>query len=164
MFVLPHGDFIDATTRTFDSGNLTSDLPLQGSAHLVMTNAGDFTFTCHAHDSGFDNIHYALSAVLVSTRGIAFTFGRSAGIEGTSAGLPFGTPRRDDTFTQSGSNAAIKDEWAFLNGAKFAGKIAGADQLKAGLEGMLNDVANDVAKQLEDAAAKAIVALVESAV
>jgi hypothetical protein len=56
---------VDAETATFDSGSLTSSLPLGGSVHLVMRKSGDFTFSCHAHDSGFDNINYAVSALLM---------------------------------------------------------------------------------------------------
>jgi hypothetical protein len=56
VFVLPHHDEV----QVFDSGPLTSDLALGGSAHLVITKAGAFTFSTHAHDSGFDNINYSL--------------------------------------------------------------------------------------------------------
>ena len=31
-----------------------------------------FTLSTHVHDSGFDNIDYVISAVLVTTSGIAF--------------------------------------------------------------------------------------------
>jgi hypothetical protein len=55
----------------FDSGPLTSSLPLQGSAHVVFDEKGDFTFTCHAHDSGFDNIDYTVAAVILTQSGIA---------------------------------------------------------------------------------------------
>src|SRR5260370_3488642 len=100
-FVLPH---VDDSVQAFDSGPLTSGLPLGGSAHVVLTRTGAFTFTGHAHDSGFDNVDYTLSAVLMTPSGLAFTFQHQGGVEGTSAGLPFGTPRRDDDFTSSGSN------------------------------------------------------------
>ena len=49
---------VSGDTATFDAGPLTSGLPLGGSAHLVMRRNGDFTFSTHAHDSGFDNIEY----------------------------------------------------------------------------------------------------------
>jgi hypothetical protein len=62
-FVVPH---LDDQTANFDSGPVTSDLPLGGSVHLVMRRNGDFTFTSHVHDSGFDNIDYTISAVLMS--------------------------------------------------------------------------------------------------
>jgi hypothetical protein len=38
--------------RAFDSGPLTTGLPLGRSAHLIMRANGDFSFACHAHDSG----------------------------------------------------------------------------------------------------------------
>jgi hypothetical protein len=59
------------------------------------------------HDSGFDNIDYTISAVLMSASGIAFTFQHSGNVEGTSAGLPFGTPNRNDDFVSSGNNESI---------------------------------------------------------
>jgi len=88
-FVLPH---VDVETAVFDSGPLTSGLPLGGSVHLVMRKNGDFTFSSHAHDSGFDNIDYVVSAALMTPSGIASTFQHSGHVEGTVAGLPFGTP------------------------------------------------------------------------
>jgi hypothetical protein len=108
-FTLPH---IDDETANFDSGSLTSSLPLGGSAHLVVRKNGNFTFSCHAHDSGFDNIDYVVSAVLMTPAGIAFTFQHSGNVEGTVAGLPFGTPDRDDDFITGGFNPAITNEWS----------------------------------------------------
>jgi len=65
----------DDQTVIFDSGPLTSDLPLGGSVHIVLRNNGDFTFSSHAHDSGFDSIHYIISAVLMTPSGmVAFTY------------------------------------------------------------------------------------------
>ena len=55
----------DDETATFDSSSFTSSLPLGGSVHhLVMRKSGDFTFSCHANDSGFDIIDYAESQCL----------------------------------------------------------------------------------------------------
>jgi hypothetical protein len=114
----------------YDSGNLTSNLTLQGSAHVVFDGKGDFTFTCHAHDSGFDNIDYAVAAVILTPDGQAFTFQHLGGVEGTSVGLPFGTPRRDDTYTGSGTNAGIANVWASIPGSSIAARINGQDALK----------------------------------
>jgi hypothetical protein len=149
-----------AETATFDSGPLTSDLPLGGSAHLVMRKNGDFTFSCHAHDSGFDNIDYVVAAVLMTFRGIAFTFQHSGHVEGTIAGLPFGTPNRDDPFITGGINPAIANEFGDIPGAKFDATITGKDTLVAGVEGLLGDLLKQVAAELGRAAAAAVVALV----
>jgi hypothetical protein len=86
-------------TETFDTGQLASDLPLGGSAHVVVLKNGNLTFSCHAHDSGFDNIDYVVSAVLLTTKEMAFTFEHSGSVDGTVAGLPFGKPNRDDDLT-----------------------------------------------------------------
>jgi RNA polymerase subunit RPABC4/transcription elongation factor Spt4 len=102
-----YGMVIDGDTATFDSGPVTSSLPLGGSVHIVMTQAGNFTLSTHAHDSGFDNIDYAIAAVLMSASGIAFTFQHAGHVEGTSAGLPLGTPNRNDDFTTTGTNSVI---------------------------------------------------------
>ena len=85
MFVLPH---LDDEVLTFDSGPITSNLPLGGSAHLVVNRTGTFTFSTHAHDSGFDNIGYSLAAVLMSSQGVAFSFTRQGGVEGRPAARP----------------------------------------------------------------------------
>ncbi|QLL09665.1 hypothetical protein [Mycobacterium vicinigordonae] len=100
VFVLKHD-----SVKTFDAGPLTCGLPLGGSAHLACQSNGAYTLTGHAHDSGFDTIQYAWAAALVTPAGIAFTFAHQGRVEGTSAGLPFGTPRRDDHFTLASTNS-----------------------------------------------------------
>ena len=157
MFVLPH---VDETTVSFDSGPVTSSLPLGGSAHVVMRQNGDFTFSGHAHDSGFNNIDYVLSAVLMTTTGIAFTFQHSGHVEGTSCCLPFGTPNRNNDFVTSGNNPSIKNEWAGMHGAKLGARLDGKDTLLQGLQGVMSDLLKQVASELEKAAASAVVALV----
>ena len=128
-----------------------------------MRRNGDYTFSCHAHDSGFDNIDYVVSAVLMAPSGIAFTFQHSGHVEGTS-GDPFGTPKRSDDFAIGGNNPAISNEFADLPGAKLAASIDGTDTLTHGLQGIVNDTFKKVADQLEQAAAtfavKAVIALV----
>jgi hypothetical protein len=150
----------DAIDPDNGTTQLATDLPLGGSAHLVVNNTGAFTFTVHAHDSGFDNIDYSLAAVLMTKSGLAFTFGHQGGVEGTSAGLPFGTPRRDDNATMTGANPALKDEFDRLDGATFVGKLAGTDALVEGIKGLISDAVNAAAKELGAAAAKAVIALV----
>ena len=144
----------------FDSGPLTSDLALGGSAHVVVRRNGDFTFSCHAHDSGFDNIDYAVAAVLLTTTGIAFTFAHSGGTEGTSAGLPFGTPRRDDDFTDSGNNPSLTTEFDGMVGAVWNASINGRDALAHGIAGALEDLVSQALAAAGKAAAAEVIALV----
>lgn len=92
--------------------------------------------------------------------GIAFTFQHSGNVEGTVAGLPFGTPNRNDDFITGGSNPAITNEWGGISGAKFTASISGKDTLVGGLEGILGDLLKQVAAEFGKAAATAVIALV----
>lgn len=159
----------DGKSVAFNSGPLLSNLPLGGSTQILFESNGDFTFTCFAHDSGFDNIDYVLSAVVVTppplgtpagTSGIAYTFQHLGGVEGTAAGLPFGTPRRDDSFTSGGANSTITNEWAFMPGAVLNASIKGKDATTAGLENELTSLLDSTLQELSKKAADAIIALV----
>ena len=164
-FVLPHSvGFGAPEVMNFDSGavHVPGGLTLQGSAHLVVRRNGEFTFTSHAHNSGFDNINYSLAAVLRAPSGqVAFTFQKQGRVEGTVAGLPFGTPQRNDDFTNTGHNARLAAELASLsNGGKFVVNLNGTDLLLHGITGLIQDTLQDAAKQLAQGAAGAVVALV----
>jgi len=150
----------DPDTQVFDSDPLTSNLPLGGSVHIVMRKDGNFAFTSHAHDSGFDNIDYVVSAVVMMPTGTAFTFQHSGHTEGTSAGLPFGTPNRNDDFVVEGSDPGITAEFDGMPGAKMVAGIDGKDTLVGGLQGILNDLLNEAAQELGKAAEAAVIALV----
>jgi hypothetical protein len=127
----------------------------------VMRKNGDFTFSTHVHDSGFDNINYALGAVLMASNGIAFTFAKSGRVEGTSAGLPFGTPIRDDNSVISGNNPMITRNFdPITSAARFVTKLNGQDLLLGGINQMVQDALTEAAKQLAQAAASAVIALV----
>ena len=138
-------------TETLDT-TVTSDLPLSGSAHVVVRKNGNFTFSCHAHDSGFWNIDYVLSAVLLTTEGIAFTFEHSGSVEGTEAGLPFGTPNRDDDFTRGGHDDRIGVEWGGMNGATLIGRLDGRSTI--------HDILNELSGKLIQAGEGAVISLV----
>ena len=147
MFVLPHTGSPDIAH--FDADHIVSSLPLGGSAHVVVRKSGDFTFTSHVHDSGFSTIRYALSAVLLASNGMAFTFGKQGRVEGTEAGLPFGTPNRNDDFVTSGNNPSLASEFdAIASGAVFVTKLTGQDLLVGGINGFIQDTVVDAAKQL----------------
>jgi hypothetical protein len=159
-YLVPFSGGLAPDTAVFDSGPLTSSLALGGSAHVAVRGNGDFTFSCHAHDSGFDNIDYAIVGVLLTTNDIAFTFAHSGSTEGTSAGLPLGTPRRDDDFTTSGNNPMITTEFGGMNGALWKANLTGRDLLVHGIAGALEDLLAQVVSALGKAAAAAVVALV----
>jgi hypothetical protein len=152
-FVLPH---LDPDIANFDSGSITSPLAMGGSAHLVMRKNGDFTFSCHVHDSGFDSINYGLVAVLMASNGIAFSFKQTGSVEGTSANL-LGSPRRNDDHTRSGNNPMITRNFdAILHGGRFTTHLDGSGVLQSSLEGALNQAAQQLAKT----AATEVIALV----
>lgn len=161
MFVLPH---VDDDVLTFDTGPITSDLALGGSAHLVVTRSGDFTFSTHAHDSGFDDIDYALGAALATPSGLVFTFQHEGHVEGTSSGLPFGTPDRDDDFVDTANNAMLAGEFDRLRGAVLAGRLTGRDALVGGIEDLIGQAVSQAEQELGAAAGAAagaaVVALV----
>jgi hypothetical protein len=165
MFVLPHSvGFAPPEVMNFDSGaiHIPGGLTLQGSAHLVVRRNGDFTFTSHAHNSGFDNIRYALAAVVRSPTGqAAFTFQKEGRVEGTVAGLPLGTPQRNDDVTATGHNPRLAAEFANLaNGGRFVVSLTGRDLLAGGITQLVQETLEDAAKQLAKGAAEAVVALV----
>jgi hypothetical protein len=156
-FVLPHHDEV----QTFDSGPLTSDLPLGGSAHLVITKSGAFTFSTHAHDSGFDNIHYALVAVLMTPSAVGFTVAHQGGVEGTSGSL-LGSPRRDDDQVSSGSNPAISREFGTLSNSVFIAKLAGRDALLTGTAELIHDAVHSALDAFGLQQAKALITLLDT--
>jgi hypothetical protein len=140
-------------TIAFESGPVTSDLPLGGSIHLVVRRNGDYAFSGHAHDSGFSNVDYAFSVVLATAAGTAYTFARRGHVEGTS-GNPFG-PDRNSDFTVTGNVPAIASDWenVLTSGFMPTPKLSGEDKLV----GSLADLIAEAAKEIGEAAIKAAV-------
>ena len=151
----------NADFLTLDSGPLATTLAISGSVGGVMNKRGDFNFNSHAHDSGFDNIDYTISAVLMTPTGFAFTFQHSGHTEGTIAGLPLGTPNRDSDFVApAGNNPLITTNWNEIVQGRFSARIDGTDTLVGGVEGVLGDIVKAAAVALGQAGAKAVIALV----
>jgi hypothetical protein len=137
---------ISSDTATFESGPVTSDLPLGGYVHLVVQRNGTFTYSGHAHDSGFDNIEYVMLAVLVTATGTAFKLQHSGHVEGTAAGLPLGTPNRNDDFTDTGRNDQLTHEWDHIvESGKLLTYLSGVDKTQQGLSDLLESAAKAVA-------------------
>jgi uncharacterized protein with LGFP repeats len=148
---------VSGDTVTFNSGPVTSDLPLGANVQLVVQRNGTFTLSTHAHDSGFDNISYVISAILVTARGDAFTFEHVGHVEGTSAGLPFRTPQRNDDFLVTGQNAAITSKWEdIVASGRLMVRLTGSDKLVGAINELLAEAAAEAAK----AGIKAVVALI----
>lgn len=148
---------VSGDTVTFESGAVTSDLPLGGTVHVVMQRNGMFTFSTHAHDSGFANITYAYEVVVATARGDAFTFTHSGHVEGTGAGLPFGTPQRNSDLSTTGQNPEITAKWDdIVQSGRLLAKLTGQDVLTRAL----NDLLADAAKAAATAGAAAVIALI----
>jgi hypothetical protein len=149
QYALPGQPVITGNVAAFDSGQLPSDLPLGGSAHVVFNDKGDFTFSCFAHDSGFDNITYVVSAVILTPEGIAFTFQHSGNVEGTiQSVVSFRSPHRDDSFTNGGNNVEITNEWSNMPGSFMVASIDGTDATLQGLANALGQVLQNAADEL----------------
>jgi hypothetical protein len=141
---------------------LTSGLPLDGWVDIVLNGNGDITFSGGLHDSGFDNIDYTLSAVVVSPSGASIGFQHQGHTEGTIAGLPFGTPNRDDNFvTPEGlNNQQVVANWDQLTQASLFWRLDATDTLTEGAAQLLGDLAQQALKALASAATAALVALI----
>ncbi|BEP11787.1 hypothetical protein acdb102_00980 [Acidothermaceae bacterium B102] len=159
MFALPHLPDGPAVPLDFNTGPLTSSLPLGGSAHLVVNGDGRWTWNTHAHDSGFDNIDYSMAAALVSPEGATFTFAVQGKVEGTIAD-PLGGARRGDDQLRNGSSPDVQAHFGELGGAKLVAHLVGTDTLVNGIEDLITQAVEDAVKQVGAAAAAAVVALV----
>jgi hypothetical protein len=116
----------------------------------------------HLHNSGFDNIDYTLSAVVVSPSGASIGFQHSGHTEGTLAGLPFGTPNRDDDFVspQGLNNQQVAAAWNQLRNGSLFWRLDATDTLAQGGEQLLGDLAKQALQALGSAATAALVALI----
>jgi hypothetical protein len=145
---------------TRNSTFLTCPLPLGGTVNVQMIQNGDYNFAVNAYDSGFDNIDYTVSALLMSTTGYAFTFQHSGSVEGTIAGLPFGTPRRSDNWVgNTTNNPSITNNWDSIISGSYSARIGGTDTIVKGIVGVLGTMVSSAAASLGQAAAKGIIAL-----
>jgi hypothetical protein len=149
-------------TLTFDFGYVTTDQPLGGPAKLVVSADGYFTFSGSMHDSGFDNIDYDLVGVVALPSGLAFSVHHHGHCEGTVAGLPFGTPNRDDPFTDTDFSQFVRDHWDEFNRAQWSASAQASDKLVGGIEGLVEDVLQKALKKLGTDAATAVIGLVET--
>ncbi|MEO5769295.1 MAG: hypothetical protein ABIS92_13165 [Polyangia bacterium] len=139
---------------SFESGPVTSNLPLGGRIRLVVRRNGDFVFSGHAHGSGFSNIDYAFGVVLATAAGTAYTFAHKGHVEGTSGTFP-SAPNRNSDFTRPGNSPAIASDWdnLLVSGRMLPPNLSGEDKLLGGLQ----DLLADAAKQIGAAAIKAAV-------
>ncbi|MFJ9950794.1 hypothetical protein [Kitasatospora sp. NPDC091207] len=146
----------DTASKNFDR-DVTTDIAIGGSAHVVMYQDGFFSFSTHAHDSGFDNIDYTITAAVMTPDGTVFTFQHSGHTEGTVAGLPFGTPDRNDDFMFVGNNPQITAKWDGILNGTFRASLDATDTLAAGVTRALGDLVKAIVAAAGKAAADAVV-------
>src|SRR5262249_33270913 len=122
---------------------LTSGLPLGGWVDITFDAQGNVTFSGSLHDSGFDNIDYTLTAVVMTPTGAGIGYQHQGHTEGTVAGLPFGTPDRDDPFvTPEGlNNQQIAANWDQLSQGSLFWRLDATDTLAHGAGSLLGDLA-----------------------
>ena len=153
-------DFPKPTSRQFDSGWLSTGIAVGGWMKILMNKSGDYDFQSYAHDSGFDNIDYTISGVVMGSDLFAFTFQHSGSVEGTVAGLPFGSPNRDDSFTaNTANNPVMAAHWDAILEGQLQARIDGTDTIVRGIGGLLGDMVKSAATSLGGEAASVIVSL-----
>ncbi len=148
-------------SHAWESGSIGFDgLALGGWIKLIASSNGDYSFQGHMHDSGFNGYWYSATIVLVTPLGIAFTFQRKGSVEGTVNALPFGTPKRNDDWIDSGNNPSIAQHWDDIMQGKFSWKAEGTDSLVGGLQNALEDAVNQLAEEGVRIAITAVIAVV----
>ena len=112
------------------------------------------------HDSGFDTIEYAWAASLVTPAGIAFTFAHQGRVEERQLVYLSALPTETTISTMTGSDPRVAAEWTQYSVQNSAGAIDGRDKLLGGIGDLVNDALGQALKQLGEAAATSLVALV----
>jgi hypothetical protein len=140
---------------TFDAPSITSGLPIGGSARLVLSHTGEFTFSGNMHDSGAIGIDYVLTAVALTPSGIAYT----AQFQGHCAGT-FTSGSRDSNFVIPGNNDKMRDNFADVRGAQVTFTLNAGDTFTPVLADALKAAVISAAQSAGAAAAKGLVALV----
>jgi hypothetical protein len=145
-----------ADRLTITSGLLTTSgsLPLDGFVTVVMNKSGDYSVTCHAHNSGAllgDSIDYVLSAVMLTPTGFPFSFQHSGNVSVTD--------RDNDFVAPVANNPLITRNWNDILQADFQASIDGKDHLIGGIEGALGDLVKSTAQELGKAATQALIKL-----
>ena len=72
-------------SKVFESGVITTDLPLGGSFKIVVNKNGDSTMSGSFHNSGLPSIAWGLVAVIMTPLGIGYQF-EDSGSGGTFEG------------------------------------------------------------------------------
>jgi hypothetical protein len=160
IWTAAQGAVVVPTVRTWgpESVTFSDGTALGGPITVVMNNKGDWTFSGHMHDSGFDSYDFTIAVAVMTPSGIAYTLSHTGHTQGTSAN-PFG-PNRDNDWTSSGNNASIRDNWLEVFQGQLAWRIVAQDLLASALSDLLQQVIKDLISKGIAAGVTALIALV----
>ena len=127
----------------FDSGYISTDLPIGGWAKLFISKTGDYTFSGKVVDGGLYGFKFALTTVALTPSGLAITKQHTGSVGGTF------TPGSDtDSWTETGVDVRIHDKWQDLANAQ------GTSKLEADFS-----ITPEIDKALKDTLGEALTAL-----
>ncbi|MBV9672632.1 MAG: hypothetical protein JO076_07375 [Verrucomicrobia bacterium] len=107
---------IESPPITFHQDVVTpSGTALGGWVEMTLRSDASYTFSGHMHDSGWDPYDFRVRAV-VSTPDIAVAAQHSGHTDGTGSS-PFGSPNRDNDWSESGTEPRIQQFWSELRQA-----------------------------------------------
>lgn len=132
-------------------------LPAGGWVDVIVNDQGHYTFAGHMHNSGFPNIDFALAVVLMTPSGIGYGFARQHRLDGTVT--LFGR-NRDDDWTDTGVRPELARGWDQIAQSRLHWRLVASDTLSRGIQGLVEDLVQDAAKQLGKAAVTALIALI----
>jgi hypothetical protein len=154
MWSAETGALVSAEVMQFHADVTTQDwAPIGGWVDVVLNAQGHFTFQGHMHDSGFPNIDFALAVVIMTPSGIGYGFPRQGHVDGTIT--VFGR-NRDHDWIETGVNQQIAENWDQITQGSLFWRLVAQDTLSRGVQGLLEDLAKEAAKE----AFKALVTLI----
>jgi hypothetical protein len=92
-----------------------SGTALGGWVEMTLRSDGSYTFSGHMHDSGWDPYDFRVRAV-VSTADLAVAAQHTGHTDGTGSS-PFGSPNRDNDWSESNTEPRIQMYWSELRQA-----------------------------------------------
>jgi hypothetical protein len=117
-----------------------SGTALGGTADIVVSPDGSYTFDVHLHDSGFDPYDVKVRAAIKAPNGVTVVFQCSGHTDGTGSDV-FGSPNRDFNHHEPGFHPLLQSYWLDVCRGTF-------DVSKSYEDSGLLSVAEDIAKDL----------------
>jgi uncharacterized protein with LGFP repeats len=110
---------MDIPDTAFFHGDVVtpSGTALGGYVDMTMRSDGSFSVYFHMHDSGIPDYDFQVSAILAASNGMTFAIQHSGHVEGSDSWSLFHeTLKRDDDYTENGSNHFIQVYWPQVRG------------------------------------------------